>query len=135
MTMRSAKIIGFVPTCNAKKSKTFYEDVLGLRPVSEDEFALVLDANGIKVRVTKVEGFKPQPFTILGWEVDDIGTVVSDLVKKGLRLEQYGMKDQDENGIWAAPGGARVAWFKDPDGNVLSLTQFPTSSMTADQRP
>ncbi len=124
--MRSAKIIGFVPTRDAKKPKTFYQDILGLRSVSEDEFAVVLDANGIKVRVTQVDDFKPQPFTILGWEVDDIGKVVSELVKKGLRLERYGMKNQDENGIWPAPGGARVAWFKDPDGNVLSLTQFPS---------
>jgi catechol 2,3-dioxygenase-like lactoylglutathione lyase family enzyme len=124
--MDSRKIIGFVPTRDAKKAKTFYQGTLGLRCVSEDEFALVLDANGFMVRVTKVGDFNPQPFTILGWEVDDIGRLVSELEKKGLRLERYGMKGQDERGIWTAPGGARVAWFKDPDGNVLSLTQFPS---------
>lgn len=123
--MDSGKILGFVPTRDAKKAKRFYKGVLGLRSLGEDESALVFDANGTKVRVTKVNDFKPQPFTILGWEVDDIGNVVSELEKKGLRFERYGMKEQDDRGIWTAPGRARVAWFKDPDGNVLSLTQFP----------
>src|SRR5437016_5182296 len=124
--MLYTKMMGFVPTHDLKKARAFYEGLLGLRSLSEDQFALVLDANGINVRVTKVDDFKPQPFTILGWEVGDIGKTVSELVTKGLRLERYDMKNQDQNGIWTAPGGARVAWFKDPDGNVLSLTQFPS---------
>jgi predicted enzyme related to lactoylglutathione lyase len=77
------------------------------------------------VRVTSVQNFEPQQFTILGWDVADIDEAVSRLYERGVRFENYGMAGQDERGIWKSPGGARVAWFKDPDGNVLSLTQFP----------
>jgi catechol 2,3-dioxygenase-like lactoylglutathione lyase family enzyme len=119
------KIMAFVPTKDAKQARTFYEGVLGLRFVSEDQFALVLDANGIMVRVAVVPEFKPQQFTIVGWEVADIKKEVARLQAKGIRFEKYDMKGQDEQGIWVSPSGARVAWFKDPDGNVLSLTQFP----------
>jgi hypothetical protein len=93
--------------------------------VSEDDFALVFEANGTMVRVTKVQNFKPQQFTILGWDVTDVNEVVLRLHERGIRFENYGMEEQDEHGIWKSPSGARVAWFKDPDGNVLSLTQFP----------
>ena len=120
----SRKIVALVPTKNAKKARSFYEGVLGLRFVSEDKFALVLDANGIMLRVTKVPEFKPQPFTILGWEVPDIAQAVSSLGEKGVHFEDYGLRGQDAQGIWSAPGGAKVAWFQDVDGNVLSLTQF-----------
>ncbi|HXY52212.1 MAG TPA: hypothetical protein VEI01_22380 [Terriglobales bacterium] len=77
------------------------------------------------LRVTNVQNFKPQQFTILGWDVTDIDGAVADLNQRGVRLENYGMAEQNERGIWKSPSGARVAWFKDPDGNVLSLTQFP----------
>jgi len=118
------KIIAFVPTKDAKKARVFYEGILGLRFVSEDQFALVLDANGIMVRVAVVAEFKPQQFTIVGWEVADIKKEVARLQGHDVRFEMYGMKGQDEQGIWSSPSGAKVAWFKDPDGNVLSLTQF-----------
>jgi catechol 2,3-dioxygenase-like lactoylglutathione lyase family enzyme len=120
----ASKIIAFVPTKNSRRSRAFYEGALGLRFVSDDAFALVLDANGIMVRITKVSEMTPAPFTVLGWEVPRIEDVVSRLVEKGVKLEKYGITGQDERGIWSAPSGARVAWFKDPDGNVLSLTQF-----------
>ena len=119
-----AKLMAFVPTKDAKKARRFYEGVLGLRFVSEDQFALVLDANGIMVCVAVVAEFKPQQFTILGWEVSDIRGEVARLQGQGIHFEQYGMKGQDEQGIWPSPSGAKVAWFKDPEGNVLSLTQF-----------
>jgi catechol 2,3-dioxygenase-like lactoylglutathione lyase family enzyme len=119
----STKIVAFVPTRDFKKARAFYEGVLGLRFISEDPFALVLDANGIMVRVTKVPEFKPHQFTILGWEVSGIDKYVSGLQEKGVNFERYGLPGQDERGIWAAPGGAKVAWFKDPDGNVLSISQ------------
>lgn len=116
--------MAFVPTKDAKKARQFYEGLLGLRFVSEDQFALVLDANGIMVRVAVVAEFKPQQFTILGWEVSDIKKEVARLQGQGVRFEKYGMNGQDEHGVWSSPSGAKVAWFKDPDGNVLSLTQF-----------
>jgi len=118
------KVMTFVPTRNSEAARSFYEKILGLRFVSDDRFALVFDANGIMLCVTRAPEFKPHPFTILGWEVPDIGTAVAELKKKGVNFEKFGLPGQDEHGIWSAPGGARVAWFKDPDGNVLSLTQF-----------
>jgi catechol 2,3-dioxygenase-like lactoylglutathione lyase family enzyme len=121
----SNKLVTFVPTRDSAKARTFYEGTLGLRFIFEDAFALVLDANGIRVRVAKTPEFKPAPFTILGWEVQGIESVVADLMKKGVRFEKFGFPDQDDQGIWSAPGGARVAWFKDPDGNILSLSQHP----------
>lgn len=120
----SSKIVALVPTKDAKRARSFYEGALGLRFVSEDKFALVLDANGIMLRVTKVPEFKPQPFTIVGWEVPDIAQAVSSLGEKGVHFENYGLPGQDAQGIWSAPSGAKVAWFQGVDGNVLSLTQF-----------
>jgi len=124
--LATTKLMAFAPTRDADKARQFYEGVLGLRVLSQDGFALALDANGIMLRVTIVPaGFKPQQFTILGWEVPDIAKAVSALKKKGVQFERYGLPTQDAEGIWTAPGGAKVAWFKDPDANILSLTQMP----------
>jgi catechol 2,3-dioxygenase-like lactoylglutathione lyase family enzyme len=123
--LTTEKVVAFVPTADPIEARSFYEGILGLRAVSEDRFALVLDANGTMLRVTNVQNFNPQQFTILGWDVADIDEEVSRLYQRGVRFENYGMAEQDERGIWKSPSGARVAWFKDPDGNVLSLTQFP----------
>jgi catechol 2,3-dioxygenase-like lactoylglutathione lyase family enzyme len=121
----SHKIMAFAPTLDANKARPFYEGVLGLRVLSQDNFALALDANGIMLRVTNVPpGFKPQQFTILGWQVPDIAKAVFELAAKGVTFERYGFAGQDAQGIWTAPGGAKIAWFKDPDGNILGLTQF-----------
>lgn len=118
-----SKVIAFVPTTDSKIARGFYEGVLGLRFVSDEQYALVLDANGIMVRIAKTENFTPAPFTILGWEVSKIESTVTNLKEKGIAFERYGFLQQDELGIWTAPGGAKVAWFKDFDGNLLSLTQ------------
>ncbi len=120
------KVIGFIPSRDLEKSRPFYEGVLGLRVVGSDPFALVLDANGTTVRVVDVqgvEGFRPQPFTILGWSVRDIRAAVGELREKGVGFRRFPGMDQDELGIWTSPAGAQVAWFEDPDGNVLSLTE------------
>jgi len=117
-------IVAFIPTLDFDKARAFYVDVLGLRFVDNDGFALVLDANGTMIRVAKVQpDFKPAIFTILGWEVTEIETVVAAMTAKGVVFERYGFFEQDALGIWAAPGGAKVAWFKDPDGNTLSVSQ------------
>jgi catechol 2,3-dioxygenase-like lactoylglutathione lyase family enzyme len=118
------KIVGFIPTLDFEKSRAFYEGTLGLRFVHNDGFAMVLDANGTMIRVSKVQpDFKPAVFTILGWEVSDIEKVVAALHEKGLNFERFGFFEQDPLGIWTAPSGDKVAWFKDPDGNTLSVSQ------------
>jgi catechol 2,3-dioxygenase-like lactoylglutathione lyase family enzyme len=119
----STNIVAFVPTRDAEKARAFYEGVLGLRFIKDDGFALVLDANGIMVRVAKAPEFKPLPFTILGWQVSEIENVVRGLREKGVHFEIFGFFKQDELGIWTAPTGDKVAWFKDTDGNVLSVSQ------------
>ncbi len=119
----STNIIAFVPIKNSAKARAFYEGVLGLRFVKDDGFALVLEANGIMVRAAKMKEFTPAQFTILGWQVSDIETVVRALATKGVHFEIFGFFKQDELGIWTAPTGDKVAWFKDPDGNMLSVSQ------------
>jgi catechol 2,3-dioxygenase-like lactoylglutathione lyase family enzyme len=117
------KIVAFVPTRDAAKARDFYEGILGLRFIKDDGFAMVLDANGTRIRVAKVPDFKPAQFTILGWEVTGIENAVSQLQNRGVHFEKFGFFKQDELGIWTAPTGDKVAWFKDPDGNILSLSE------------
>jgi len=120
----STNIVAFVPIRDADKAKAFYEGVIGLRFIKDDGFALVMDANGIMIRVAKVgKDFTPAPFTILGWQVSEIENTVRALQKKGVHFEIFGFFKQDELGIWTAPTGDKVAWFKDPDGNILSVSQ------------
>ena len=117
-------IIAFIPTRDAAIARTFYEGLLGLRFISDDQFALVMDANGTMLRIVRVGDFTPFPFTILGWQVTDIDQTVADLTAKGLKFQRYTFLDQSPSGIWTAPGNAaKVAWFTDPDGNTLSLSQ------------
>jgi catechol 2,3-dioxygenase-like lactoylglutathione lyase family enzyme len=122
----TSKLVAFVATTDPAKARAFYEGVLGLRLAEEEKpFALVFDANGIMLRVTTVHKHDPAPFTVLGWDVASIEETVERLTAAGVEFQRYaGVNDGDPKGIWAAPGGARVAWFKDPDGNVLSVTQF-----------
>jgi len=118
----STNIVAFVPTKDAEKARAFYVDVLGLRFIKDDGFAMVLDANGIMVRVARAQ-FTPAQFTILGWQVKNIEKVAAELQEKGVHFERFGFFEQDALGIWTAPTGDKVAWFKDPDGNVLSVSQ------------
>jgi catechol 2,3-dioxygenase-like lactoylglutathione lyase family enzyme len=123
--LASNKIVAFVPTKDSARAREFYEGTLGLKFIHDDGFAMQLDANGIRIRVTKTPEFTPAQFTILGWEVSQIEIKVSELAAKGVRFEKFGLPAQNEQGIWSAPSGAKVAWFKDPDGNILSLSQHP----------
>jgi len=120
------KIIAFIHITDWARARAFYEDVIGLRLVEEEKpFALVFDANGIMLRLTPGGEHKPAPGTVLGWEVESIEATVEQLIAAGVEFLRYpGMNDGDPLGIWTSPSGARVAWFHDPDGNVLSLTQF-----------
>jgi catechol 2,3-dioxygenase-like lactoylglutathione lyase family enzyme len=123
LMLGSKDIVAFVPTRDFAKARAFYEGVLGLRFVKDDGFALVLDANGIMVRVAKAPEFTPAHFTILGWQVSEIEKIVRGLRDKGVHFEIFGFFKQDELGIWTAPSGDKVAWFKDPDGNTLSVSE------------
>jgi catechol 2,3-dioxygenase-like lactoylglutathione lyase family enzyme len=122
----SADLIAFVPTRDPAKARKFYAETLGLELISEDPFALVFNARGTTLRVvnvSEVTGFKPAPFTIVGWQVTNVSDTLGDLAKKGVRFERFPGMDQDAQGIWQSPSGAKVAWFKDPEGNILSITQ------------
>ena len=121
--LRGNNIIGFVPTTDKAKARGFYEDVLGLEFQEEDTFAVVMNANGIDIRIVDVGRFTPFGFTILGWAVEDIAETVTSMRAKGVEFETYDGLDHDDLGIWTAPDGARVAWFKDVDGNTLSVSQ------------
>lgn len=117
-------IVAFVATSQPASAKDFYANTLGLKLVEDSPAALVFDANGTMLRVQKIEKLQPAPFTAIGWHVPDIRAAVQVLAAKGVRFERYQGVSQDDLGIWTAPGGAQVAWFKDPCGNILSLTQF-----------
>lgn len=119
----AANIMAFVGTEDHARARAFYQGTLGLRLISEDRFALVFDVNGITLRVTNVGKLVVAPYTVLGWHVNDIAATVKTLQQSGVKFERYAGMAQDELGIWQSPSGARVAWFKDPDGNTLSLTQ------------
>jgi predicted enzyme related to lactoylglutathione lyase len=114
--------MAFLATTDGARARAFYEGVLGLRFVSDDDFAIVYDVQGIELRVQKVHALTPQPHTALGWSVPDIDRAVRGIVDRGGRFERFPQLAQDEAGIWQSPSGARIAWFRDPDGNVLSLT-------------
>jgi catechol 2,3-dioxygenase-like lactoylglutathione lyase family enzyme len=116
------RFVGFIPVRDLAAARAFYVGVLGLALLSDDPFAVTLDAGGTTLRLTEVADLRPQPFTIAGWEVPDIHVTVSSLLEAGVRFSRYEGLDQDPRGIWTTPGGDLVAWFADPDGNTLSLT-------------
>ena len=118
-----AKSILFAATANPEQSLSFYQDVLGLQLISDQPFALVFSTAGIMLRVQKVEQVMPPPYTSLGWEVVNLAQATSELINKGVVFERFPFLDQDDAGIWTTPDGAQVAWFKNPDGNLISITQ------------
>jgi catechol 2,3-dioxygenase-like lactoylglutathione lyase family enzyme len=116
-------MIGFLLTKDYEKARAFYEGTLGFEFVSLDQFALVMQAGKSMIRIVKVPTFTALPSTVLGWQVDDIEKIVDWLVKRGVVFEKYPFVQDKERGIWTAPGGSKIAWFKDPDGNVLSVSE------------
>lgn len=122
--LKKSKAICFVATQHPARARKFYEETLGLPLVEDGPFAFVFDANGTMLRVQKVEKLVPATHTVLGWDVPDIRAEIQELTKHGVRFERFEGLPQDQSGIWTTPQGAKVAWFKDPDGNTLSLTQF-----------
>lgn len=119
-------IIAFVTIVDVGRAKRFYGEALGLRLLSEEPpFALVLEANGILLRLVMAEEVPPRLGTALGWRVTDLEAVLTELQERGVKFERNSGMQQDQLGIWTAPTGARVAWFKDPDGNLLSVSEHP----------
>ena len=121
--LASGKIVGFVPTKDYDQARAFYEGKLGFEFVSLDQYALVMRVGGHMIRIAKVPNFTPLQGTILGWEVENIEAVVAWLMKRGVTSEKYPFVQDRERGIWTTPNGDKVAWFKDPDGNILSASQ------------
>jgi len=126
--LATEKLVAFGATTDGKRAAAFYGGVLGLPIRSDDAFAIAFDAHGVELRLQKVERLDPHPFTSLGWQVTDISRVVNRLVAAQVSMERYPWLDQDAAGVWTAPSGARVAWFKDPDGNLLSVAQYPIAN-------
>jgi catechol 2,3-dioxygenase-like lactoylglutathione lyase family enzyme len=123
-TLPTSELIAFMPTTDLATARVFYEKGLGLPIAGESPIACTFDANGTTLRVIVVEAIAPAPYTVLGWNVTDIEASIRELAGRGIVFERFDGVDQDELGVWRSPGGARVAWLKDPDGNTLSLTQF-----------
>lgn len=124
MPLSDSTLISFVSTAQPALALTVYRDLLGLWLVEESAFALVFDAGGTMLRVTIVEHVSTAPYTVLGWEVTSISDAAEALTNRGVPFLRFDDMSQDEHGIWQSPSRARVAWFADPDGNVLSLTQL-----------
>ena len=124
MTVLSdSDVVAFVPTDDLDRARRFFRDVIGLAIVEDSPYGCVFDANGTALRVTPVTPFARPSHTVLGWLVADIGAVTRALADRGVRFERYDGMEHDAAGVWTTPGGDQVAWFKDPDGNTLSLTQ------------
>lgn len=122
--LSSSPVMAFVATTDAARAKAFYRDVLGLTFVADDSFALVFDAHGTMLRVSRVQELASAPYTVLGWKVTDIGATMRELGEHGIAFERYPGLGQSEEGVCTFQDGTKVAWFKDPDGNTLSVTQF-----------
>ena len=123
MTLAESPLVAFIATRDAARARAFYESTLGLRVVADTPFALIVRSGVAILRIQKVEALAPQPFTALGWTVADIAATIDELRGRGVVFERYSSLPQDEVGVWNTPDGSKVAWFKDPDGNTLSLTQ------------
>ena len=122
-----ARLVCFIASADAGRSRAFYEGQLGLALVEDSGYALVFDANGTQLRVQRVEDVAPHAYTALGWEVDDVAAQVRALVASGVAMARFPGLPQDADGIWDTPDGSRVAWFHDPDGNTLSISQPPAA--------
>jgi catechol 2,3-dioxygenase-like lactoylglutathione lyase family enzyme len=120
-------LTAYLATSNPRRSKAFYSKTLGLRLVADDRFALVFDSAGVPLRIQRVDAVRPHSYTSLGWNVRSIRRVVTALSKRGVVFERYPFLEQDEHGVWLAPSGTKVAWFKDPDGNLLSVSESGTA--------
>ena len=123
MTFEDYDVMATAPTVEPERAKAFYRDVLGLRLQDDTQFALIFQAGRTTLLIQKVASFTPFPFTLFGWKVPDIEATARYLKDKGVSLERFPGLQQTELGVWVSPAAAKVGWFKDPDGNILSLTE------------
>ena len=123
--LNASRLVCFVATADADRARAFYRDALGLALIEDGGYALVFDANGTQLRVQRVAAVAPHPYTALGWEVDDVTAAVRALAARGVAMARFPGLPLDADGIWDTPDGSRVAWFQDPDGNTLSISQPP----------
>jgi catechol 2,3-dioxygenase-like lactoylglutathione lyase family enzyme len=123
--LHTSRLVCFVATVDAVRARAFYEGQLGLPLVEDGGYALVFDAHGTQLRVQRVDAVAPHPYTALGWEVDDLAATVRSLAASGVAMARFPGLPLDADGIWDTPDGSRVAWFHDPDGNTLSISQPP----------
>ncbi|MGA8275147.1 MAG: VOC family protein [Thermoplasmata archaeon] len=121
--LETANLVAFLSTARPAESRRFYQEVLGLISLGEDAHTLLFDCNGTTLRIQKLKVVTPARETALGWQVSDLVREIHSLSPKGVTFVRYDGLEQDRYGIWTAPGGTMVAWFKDPDGNVLSLSE------------
>ena len=121
--LRDAGVIAFIPTKDVGAARRFYEETLGLEFVVDAQFALVFRVSGGMLRVVRMDEFMPVAYTIFGWKVADITSAARELAERGVEIARYHFVKQDSDGIWTAPGGDKVLWFRDLDGNTLSLSQ------------
>ena len=119
--------MAFVPATDLGRARDFYEGLLGLEVLDVSGFACVFQVGGATLRVALVGELSPRPFTVFGWEVAAISETMAGLAARGVEFLRYPGMDQDPAGVWLTPGGDQIAWFRDPDGNVLSLTQSHAS--------
>jgi catechol 2,3-dioxygenase-like lactoylglutathione lyase family enzyme len=125
--LTKTNLIGFLVTTDYDRARDFFEHKLGFEFVSQDQYALVMRTAKNMIRIVRIKDFTPARNTVLGWEVDNIEELVALLANRGVEFEDYPFIQDHERRIWSAPGGDKVAWFKDPDGNVLSVSTHTNS--------
>jgi hypothetical protein len=128
--LENASLVAFIPVSGITVARAFYATTLGFTVLEESPFALVISANGTKIRLSPVPDLHPQPFTIAGWEVADIDATISELDARGVTFKRFEGMDQRANGVWQSPSGDFVAWFADLDDNILSLTEYAVLEST-----
>jgi catechol 2,3-dioxygenase-like lactoylglutathione lyase family enzyme len=121
--LSSGKLIGFLFTTDYDRARDFFVNKLGCEFLSQDQFALVVNLSGSMIRISRIPDFTPAKGTVLGWEVKNIEAIADWLTTQGVTLERYPFIQDQERGIWTTPDGSKVAWFKDPDGNILSVSE------------
>jgi catechol 2,3-dioxygenase-like lactoylglutathione lyase family enzyme len=133
--LTGAVIVAFVATTDLERAHAFYGGVLGLERTEAGAFANAYDVGGTSRRVTRVDRIAQAPYTVLGWRMDDLAAAIAPLAARGIALRRFAGLEQDDAGVWTAPSGARIAWFEDPDGNLLSLTEPPPATRPAGRYP